>query len=66
MAFVGSLYSRPRIVTVCIRALMEKLEGRISQAELEERMRGLQDKQIDFYPQITQIPQIKPQRRSHV
>lgn len=60
MAFVGSLYSRPRIVPVCIKALMEKLEGRISQAELEERMKRLESKQQDlFRPQITQITQME-------
>lgn len=49
MAFVGSLYSRPRIVPMCIRALMEKLDGRISQAELEDRMKALQDRQLRLF-----------------
>ena len=49
MAMAVSLYSRPKIVPVCIRALMEKLEGRISQAELEERMRALQDRQLRLF-----------------
>jgi len=45
MAVALHLYSRPKIVPVCIKALMEKLEGRISQRELEERMKGLEDRQ---------------------
>lgn len=60
MALAVSLYSRPKIVPECIRLLMEKIEGRISQAELEDRMEALEDRQQDlFRPQIAQISQMR-------
>lgn len=49
MAFALQLYSRPKIVPVCIEALMERLEGRITQEELEERMRGLESRQLRLF-----------------
>lgn len=49
MAVALSLYSRPKIVPVCIRALMDRLEGRISQEELERRMGELEDKQLRLF-----------------
>lgn len=49
MAAALSLYSRPRVVKTCIVALMERLEGRISQEELERRV---EDRQLPLFKEV--------------
>ena len=54
---VLSLYSRPKVMGDCLKALFEKIDGKISQAELEARMREVERKQLPLFdPKIGMTP----------
>ena len=49
MALAVSLYSRPKSLPDYIRLLMDKIDGKITQAELERRVEEMGDRQLSLF-----------------
>lgn len=41
--------TRPEVIKACVKSLKDKLDGAITQAELERRMRSLEIGQLEIF-----------------